>query len=558
MTYVHLTLTWIGICVLGFSYAYAEEPTLPTPRETPPPFMLEQLGDVRRVVSTSSPQAQAWFDQGFNLLYGFNHEGASMSFLEATKYDPECAMAWWGVACANGPNINDPMMSPYEESAAYTAANRALELIETETSPANQALIKALEGRYVYPNPADRAELDMAYADRLRAIHAKMPYDLDLAAITAEAIMNTQPWEYWNPDGTPKGACEEFRGIVEDMIRLDPNHPAANHLYIHIMEASPTPWIAESAADRLYTLMPASGHMVHMPSHIWVQTGRYEESVECNRRGYELDDLWNSRVPETFSYRGYNAHNRHFLVYAAMLQGQREASIETAWKMRETVPEDFLRTYAPYFESAFCAPWHALIRFGEWQAVLDSPTPPDWQFVSIACRDGARAVALANMGRHEEARKAFEEFKLSAANIPEEYLLGHNPRDPFLNAMTLFTEGELLYKAGDREAGLAKLREAVIAEDALDYTEPPPVLQPVRHALGALLILDKQYVEAEQVYREDLKKHPANGWALLGLRDALAGQNRLDEAAMVDAAFRRAWKNADVMPPASCYCGVDE
>ena len=341
MTYVHLTLTWIGICVLGFSYAYAEEPTLPTPRETPPPFMLEQLGDVRRVVSTSSPQAQAWFDQGFNLLYGFNHEGASMSFLEATKYDPECAMAWWGVACANGPNINDPMMSPYEESAAYTAANRALELIETETSPANQALIKALEGRYVYPNPADRAELDMAYADRLRAIHAKMPYDLDLAAITAEAIMNTQPWEYWSPDGTPKGACEEFRGIVEDMIRLDPNHPAANHLYIHIMEASPTPWIAESGADRLYTLMPASGHMVHMPSHIWVQTGRYEESVECNRRGYELDDLWNSRVPETFSYRGYNAHNRHFLVYAAILQGQREASIETAWKMRETVPEDF-------------------------------------------------------------------------------------------------------------------------------------------------------------------------------------------------------------------------
>ena len=544
----------IELCLILTSTIATEPPVPPSPRATPPPMILDTLGEYRRPVTTTSMEARAWFDQGMALLYGFNHEGATLSFLEATRHDPGFAMAWWGISCANGPNINDPMMTENEQAAAYVGMQRALEYIENEESPANRGLIRALQGRYTYPNPEDHSELDLEYAKRLRVLHEQYPHDPDIAAMTAEALMNTQSWEYWEDDGSPKGACDEFRTIIETTMLAYPMHPAANHLYIHIMEASPNPQRAESAADRLSTLMPGSGHLVHMPSHIWVHTGRYEEALECNRRGYQLDNAWFDAVPESFDYRGYTSHNRHFLVYAAMMQGAKEDAISVAWTMQEA-PEDLIRMYAPYVDSSMAAPWHAMIRFGEWQQVLDSPMPPEWRFISVAVAHSSRAIAFANLGRSKDARAELARFDDAVADIPDGWEMAFNPPEEGMKVMRLFTEGEMLFKEGRRSEGLAILEEAVALEDSLRYAEPPVCMQPIRHALGALLLVDGQYKKAEGVFMEDLERHPRNGWALLGLRDALIGQERSDEAASINTSFRTAWRNADVMPPAACYCG---
>jgi len=521
----------------------------------PPPMILDRLGEHRRPVVTDSEEARAWFDQGLALMFGYNFDGAIASFMQATELDPDFAMAWWGVAYSCGPNQNNPAIEPPKDQWSHAAMKRAFETRGRETG-VNRALIEALQHRYNLPLPEDLSPQNEAYLAAMEQVHDRFPMDPDVGVWTAEAMMVTQPWEYWTLEGEPLARTPEFRAILEDVMRRHPDHPAANHLYIHCMESSPWPWIAEPAADRLVDLVPASGHLVHMPSHIWMQTGRYDDAADCNRRAAALDDLWFESDPNATEYRFYMAHNRHFLSFAATMQGRRREAIAAARAITEEVPAQLLEALGFISDGVVACKWHVLVRFGMWEEILSEPTPPEWAVVGRSLRHYARGVAFANTGRDAAARAELVAFDEAVKDIPEgEWLLGNQPAVEVMPLARLVLEGEIEFKAGDRDRGLELLAEAVEFEERLVYAEPAAWMMPARHAYGALLVVDGRHADAERVYTRDLEIFPVNGWALLGLRDALRGQGRDDEALRVEESFRRAWKSADVMPPASCYCG---
>ncbi len=532
----------------------ADEPVLPEPTATPP-MILERLGEHRRPVATDSAQARQWFDQGLALMYGFNFDGAISSFLQATKIDPGFAMAWWGIGYSCGPNQNNPTIAEPKDQWSYAAAQRAFELKDRE-SAVNQALIEALVHRYQYPVPEDLADQNQAYLDAMRKVRDQYPLDPDVATWTAEAMMVTQPWEYWSPDGEPLDLTPEFRVILEGVMRRHPDHPAANHLYIHVMESSPWPEIAEPAADRLIDLIPAAGHLVHMPSHIWMQTGRYDDAADCNRRAAALDDAWFEGDPSAMEYRFYMAHNRHFLAFAATMQGRRREALSAARAITEEVPPPVMKALAFISDGVASSKWHVLVRFGLWEAILTEAIPPEWAVVGRSMRHYARGIAFANTDRIEQARAELTAFDEAVKAIPAEHWdLGSQPAVEVMPLARLVLSGEIEFKDGNRDQGLDLLAEAIELEERLEYSEPSTWMMPARHAYGALLIVAGRYKDAEKVYLRDLEIFPANGWALLGLRDALRGQGRPIEAARIDQSFRKAWRSADVIPPASCYCG---
>ena len=505
-------------------------PQLPEPG-TPPPMILERLGDHRRPIATDSEQARLWFNQGLALMYGYNFDGAIASFLQATIHDPECAMAWWGIAYAAGPNQNIPKINPPKDQWSYAAIQRALELKDYETG-ANRALIEALAHRYNYPKPEDLTEQNQAYLDQMVEVHAQFPMDPDVTTWTAEAMMVMQPWEYWSLEGEPLNRTPEFRSLLEGVMRVHPNHPAANHLYIHVMEASPWPEIAEPAADRLIDLIPAAGHLVHMPSHIWMQTGRYDDAADCNRRAAALDDSWFETDSDAGEYRFYMAHNRHFLAFASTMQGRRREAIASARAITEEIPPALLEARGFISDGVAACKWHVLTRFGMWEEILTEPTPPEWAAIGRCLRHYARGIAYANTGRISEARDELIALDNAVKLIPEEeWLLGGQLAIEIMPLARLVLSGEIEFKSGNHKQGLKLLAQAVAMEEQLKYAEPAPWMMPVRHAYGALLIVDGQYAKAEEVYLRDLEVFPANGWALLGLRDALRGQGRIEEAA---------------------------
>ena len=540
----------------GIAYASVDAaPQLPD-AGSPPPMILDRLGEHRRPITTDSEDARRWFDQGLALMYGYNFDGAIRSFRQATVHDPNCAMAWWGIAYSGGPNQNNPGIDAPKDQWSFAAARRANELREYETG-ANRALIEAIAHRYNFPKPEDLTEQNQAYLDAMIEVRDRFPLDPDVAVWTAEAMMVMQPWEYWTLDGEPIKRTPEFRAILEKVMQRHPNHPAANHLYIHTMESSPWPEIAEPAADRLVTLVPASGHLVHMPSHIWMQTGRYDDSADCNRRAAALDDSWFEGDPAAAEYRFYTAHNRHFLAFAATMQGRKREAVAAARAITEEVPPHLMEAMASFSDGVAASKWHVLARFGMWEEILVEPAPPEWAAVGQCLRHYARGVALANTDRIAEAREELAGFDAAVKRIPEgEWWLGNQPAVEIMPLARLVLEGEIEFKAGNRDRGLELLAQAVAIEERLVYAEPAPWMMPARHAYGALLIVDGRYQDAERVYLRDLEIFPANGWALLGLRDALRGQGRTDESIRIDEAFRKAWASADVLPPASCYCGT--
>jgi tetratricopeptide (TPR) repeat protein len=550
-----LSIIASGVLTPFLVLAQADPPKLP--EVGPPPAMiLDRLGEHRREVVTDSEEARQWFDQGIALMFGYNFDGAIASFRQATALDPDFAMAWWGIAYSCGPNQNNPEIMPPKDAWSHAAATRAYECRDRE-SASNQALIEAIQHRYNLPLPEDLSEQNEAYLEAMVDVRKRFPMDPDIAVWTAEAMMVTQPWEYWSLDGEPLDRTPEFRALLEGVMRQHPDHPAANHLYIHCMESSPWPEVAEPAADRLIDLVPAAGHLVHMPSHIWMQTGRYDDAADCNRRAAALDDAWFETDPNAGEYRFYMAHNRHFLAFAATMQGRRREAISAARAITEEVPPQLMEAMAFFADGVAACKWHVLVRFGMWEEILSEPTPPEWSLIGRALRHYARGVAYANTGRIDEARSELAAYDMAVERIPaEEWMLGNQPAAEIMPLGRLVLEGEIEFKAGNRDAGLDLLANAMQFEERLKYAEPAPWMMPARHAYGALLIVDGRYVDAEQVYLRDLEIFPANGWALLGLRDALRGQGRHEEAGHVDTAFRQAWKSADVVPPASCYCGT--
>ena len=517
----------------------------------------EGYGGYARTITTTNSEAQRYFDQGIQLLYGFNHDEAIRSFRSAAQLDPECAMAWWGIAYANGLDINNAVVSEEEARIAFEAAQEAQRHLEG-LSPEEAALVRAVAERYSWPNPEDRRELDEAYSLAMEEAWLTFPDDADIGAFYAESLMNLQPWDLWEHDGTPKGKTLEIVEVLERVMELHPDHPGANHFYIHTVEASGDADRAVAAADRLVALVPGAGHLVHMPSHIYTRVGRYADAADANVRAIEADKAYFEVAPAPDFYSLYFIHNVHFLAYAAMMEGRYDVAMEAARELETEVPGDFLTNYVQFADGLMTTALHVMIRFGKWEEILDEPEPAEFRKLSRAMRNYARGVAFSALGRTDEARAELAAFEETAVQVPSDWKVGNNSSADVLALARQMILGELLYREGKLDEGFAALYEGVRLEDDLVYDEPPGWMQPIRHALGALLMSADRYAEAETVYRRDLGKNRANGWSLLGLEQALAAQGDARGASVVRKSREAAWVRADVAPTSSCYCEPGE
>lgn len=519
------------------------------------PVLFDGMGSHHRTVTTDSPEAQRWFDQGLVWACAFNHDEAIRSFEQAVAIDPDCAMAWWGIALSHGPHINNPMMDDTRSAAAWDALQKAVALKEG-AAPVEQDLIGALEKRYAWPAPADRAPLDVAYADAMREVRCAWPNDADVATLYAEAMMDLRPWDLWTLDGAAQPGTPEIVATLESALTLDPNHPGANHLYIHAVEASPEPARACVAADRLRTLVPASGHLVHMPSHIDVRVGAWKQAADANERAIEVDIAYRAQSPKQGFYHVYMAHNLHFLAFTAMMEGRRDVAMTSARAMVDGVPAEFIDSAAPMVDPYMTIVYDVQKRFGMWDELIAEPAPDARLPITIAMWRFSRGVAFAAKGMLDEATREQEIFREACAKVPADALMVVSPAHDVLAVADAMLAGEIAYHQGDIDAAVRDLRKSVALEDRLRYMEPPEWIQPVRHALGAVLVSAGRFEEAEPVYREDLRRWPENGWSLLGLRECLVKLDRDDEAAAVAGRLANAWSRSEVSPKASCACVV--
>lgn len=513
---------------------------------------LRRLGDHSMAITAASVQAQKALDRGLTLAYAFAHYAAEQEFRRALRADPDCAMAWWGIALVNGPHINFPVVTPERAATAWEALSQASARAAGATA-LEQGLISALAERYANPQPENRRPLDEAYAQAMRQVRSAYPDNADVATLFAEAVMDLHPWDLWRKDG-PQPWTPEIVATIEHALALDPRHPGANHLYIHAVEASPNPEKAIAAADRLRTLVPDSSHLVHMPAHIYARVARWDDAAAANRAAMKADAVYRAVYPRPGFYALYMAHNTHFLGFVAMMQGQRDLALECARTMVADIPADFLREYAPVVDGFLIFPSKVMMRFGRWEALLAEPEPPPQAPLSRALWHFTRTSALITLERIEEARAEKAAFEKAAAAVPPGWQFGQNYATNLLAIARNVLAGEMFAQAGQLDAAVASLQEAVKVEDDLLYDEPPDWIQPVRHTLGAVLLRAGRASEAAQVYREDLQRYPENGWALMGLRDALVREGKPDIARSVDARFRKAWASADVKPTSTCYC----
>jgi len=511
------------------------------------------LGKHHREVTTSSPRAQKYFDQGLIWAYAFNHDEAIRAFRKAAELDPDCAMAWWGIALCNGPHINNPAVSPERAAAAWKAWQKA-NAAQARVLPVEQALIRALGQRYADPAPADRAALDAAYAEAMAKVWAEYPRDPDVGTLYAEALMDLRPWDLWTQDQRPQPGTLRIVEVLEEVLHLDPDNPGANHLYIHAVEPSKEPQKANLAAQRLCDLVPVSGHLVHMPSHIYVLTGRWAEAALQNERAIEADRAYRKRSPQQGFYHVYMLHNHHMLSFASMMEGRSAVAIRAARGAVESVPDDYRRENAALVDPYMGAVYDALKRFGRWDDVLKEPPPPSYLPITTAMWRMNRAVAYAAKGDTALAEQERAAFQQAAAQVPEDAMMAINPAQSILKIAQHFLDGEIAYRHGDAETAIRALQKAIALEDQLRYMEPPEWMQPVRHTLGAILLSTGRYEEAEQVYRADLEQWPENGWSLHGLSRCLQARGALEEAGQAEQRFRKTWSRADVSIDSSCVC----
>ncbi len=513
------------------------------------------IGSHHRSVMTSSEEAQAYFDQGLAFLFAFNHDEAIRSFRRAAEIDPTCAMAYWGIAYANGPHINNPVVTPDREAEAFAAAQEAARLAGSLDDDADRALIEAVTVRYASPQPEDRAPLDLGFAEAMAEVYERFPDDGDVGALYAESLMDLHPWDLWNHDGSAKDWTPEIVALLEDVLAEHPEHPLVLHLYIHTVEASDDPGRGDVAADRLRDLTPGLGHLVHMPSHIDVLRGRWEEAIVANTKAIEADRVYRDAalIAPDF-YRLYMSHNHHMKAYAAMMVGQSETALRSIAELVEDIPQDWLRENAIWADGFVAMPYEVLMRFGRWQEILEVPEPPDYLPFTRSMHHASRAVALAALDRAEEARAEQAAFLAERESLPEGAFFGNNSANDLLDVADRLVEGEILYREGAKDAGIQALYEAAEREAELRYDEPPDWIQPIRHALGATLLQEGRYAEAEKVYREDLARLPENGWSLYGLGRSLRLQGKDAEAEEVETRFDAVWANADTRLRSSCFC----
>jgi len=530
----------------GMSHAHATTPAGGAP------VLYDNLGSYSYRITTTSPQTQRWFDQGLRLVYAFNHGEAQRAFREAIRLDPQCAMCYWGIAITEGSNYNDPT-NPEREQRALEAVRQAQRLAAA-AKPAEQAIIAAQATRHSADAAADRPTLDRAYADAMREVARRFPDDLEAATFFADSMMLLRPWNLWQPDGSPQPGTDEIVQTLERALAKNPNHPGAIHLYIHAVEASTQPGRAEAAADRLRPLMPGAGHLVHMPSHIYWRVGRYADAQAFNVAAVEADRAYfKTAQPSPVYGGGYYPHNIDFIWQAAQMRGRSADTLRAAREFAASAPAEMLKTM-PDMETAPVAPIVALVRFGRWDEVLSYPAPPpEWLYTTGVWRY-ARGLAFNRKGQASQAAAELRELEaVMTATSAERTVAGFFRTKTMLQLAANVLAGEMAARAGDTATAERLLRAAVAEQDTHWFTEPPPWYFPVRQALGAVLLEAGRPADAEQVYRDDLRRNPGNGWALFGLAQSLRAQGKTAEADKVNEQFRAAWRGADVTLTASRF-----
>lgn len=566
-TRAHRAGSWFAFALasaLHAASAWAHAPT-PTarPGEKPPrtvapviaPRLLEGMGGYRFGITTAAPLAQRFFDQGLVLAWGFNFAEAARSFLEAARLDPDCAMCWWGAAYALGPSINHDMNAA-SAAAAYRHVRRAGEVSRQATAK-ERALIQALGKRYGAGRPSDRAKLDAAYAGALRDVAQRFPVDADVLTLLADALMIPRGRDYWRKSGLPRTWTPEILKLLERALELAPDHPGANHLYVHVLEDSPYPERARASATRLQTLAPGVAHLVHMPAHVLLRLGDYAGASLANQNAIAADRAYLAAGSADPGYvAGYVEHNRHFLWYASIMSGNSSAALAAASELMRYAESIASGGSATGTQQHFVVlPLYTMARFGRWEAILATPRPA----LATAYTDGvwhyARGMAYLRTGRPDRAREALRGVNahLGSAKRGAAELKNINPLSKLLGIPARLLRAEIAAAAGDFSGAHAQGRAAVRIESELAADEPPAWHMPARHTLGALLLEAGRATEAERIYREDLKVNPDNGWSLAGLAESLARQGLAAAAAEARSRFDRAWANADVVPRASRF-----
>ena len=504
--------------------------------------LFDNLGTLHHEITTTSELAQKYFDQGLRLVYAFNHEEAITAFTEASRLDPDAPMPYWGVALSLGPNINSAMDAKAETRAADAIHKAAARLVMA--TPRERAYVEALATRYSSKKSSSRKGRDEAYAKAMRRLASEFPDDVDAAVLFAESMMVLRPWDYWRADGRPQPGTEDIVATLEAALGRDPNHPGACHYYIHAVEASPDPQRALACATRLPSLMPGAGHLVHMPAHIFMRVGRYRDASERNVHAATVDREYLLHHPLEGNYAtGYYAHNLHFLNASLAMEGR---SVEAAQVARdllgkisvdEIAKEPSLEWYAPTLLLT-------MARFGQWGELIRQPPPPKELRFTTGLWHYVRGLAFAATTRFGSAEGELLNLRKSLKALARVKTTEGKLSRTLLKVAERVLVGEMAARRGEYEAGIQALREALQLETALPYSEPPFWFQPVRHNLGAVLLLAGRPGDAESVYREDLRLNPENGWALHGLVHSLQAQRK--DAAQEEARLRTAWAQADI------------
>lgn len=509
----------------------------------------EGLGRFHFPISSKGTMAQRFFDQGLILSFGFNHAEAAKSFRESQQRDPNCAMCYWGEALVLGPNINAPM-DPSVVPQAFAAVQKALALKEQATDK-EIALIQALATRYSKEVVDDRSSLDAAYAAAMRAVAKQFPDDPTVGALLAEALMDLHPWDFWSKGGEPKPWTPEIVSTLETVLDQSASHPLAIHLYIHVMEASPNPGKALSDAQRLPALVPGSGHLVHMPAHIYIRVGRYRDAVLANQEAVKVDEYYLHHAHEESIYTAaYVPHNHHFLWAAAIKIGLQRLAMQAALDTAAQVNPAMMRdpAFGGTFQHFWSIPLYTKAVFGNWAEILSEPAPPVDLLYPTAIWHYARGLAWVRQGKLDAAQQELAHLTRIAREpaVANLTIFDLNPVVSILKIAEAVLAGEIAAAQGDYETAVRQLQRAVQLEDGLHYTEPKDWYLPSRQVLGAVLLEAGKPVEAEQAFREDLRDHPQSGWSLFGLEQSLRSQGKTDEADGVHQIFAQVWSDADV------------
>lgn len=546
-------------CVLWLTAGHLAAQTPPPPNhkhydtpagyDTPQPGRpiaprLQNLGVHTFPVSTKNPQAQLFMNQGLNLTFAFNHAEAGRAFAEAARLDPNLAMAYWGQSFVLGPNINAPM-NPDDEPKALELVNKAVAL-KAHATPRERAYIDALTARYT-GRTEDRQKADRAFAAAMRKLVERFPDDLDARTLFAEALMDTRPWSYWTRDGLPYEETKEIQSALMQVLDTHENHPGALHLWIHLWEATDTPERAEAEADRLVPLMPGAGHIVHMPAHIYQRVGRFQDVIDVNIKAAKADEDYIAQCRAQGIYPlGYYPHNLHFIWMGATASGQSKLALDSARRLASAIPHDALGD-VPILQGFLVVPYWAMVRFEKWDDILADTGPRHDSAFTRGVWRYARAMAFTGKNRLSDAEMELADLRKIVADpaLNGQVTFSSNSGTAILRIAPEVVAGHIAAKRREWDKAVLHLDRAIRYEDALVYQEPHDWHAPVRQDLGNVLLAAGRPDEAEVVFWEDLKKFPENGWSLFGLSKALKAQGKDEEAAMVDARFEKAWKNAD-------------